>query len=411
MTKDISRRQMLVGLTGVAGVAATRGTLADSPLGRLTPAKTEQLLVSTRQQGEGPTAVGQRSEFESPQRMPMFNTASGAPLQDLHGTITPADLHFERHHGGVPTLDPDTHELLIHGMVERPLKFSLADLKRMPAVTRVCFIECSGNLNIRAGEKSTPQQLSGLTSQSEWTGVALSTLFNEVGLKAKAKWFLAEGGDAAILARSIPLAKGLGDAMIAYAQNGEAIRPEQGYPFRLLLPGWEGNTNVKWLRRLEISDQPSMTREETSKYTDPLNTDKSRLFSVVMDARSIITSPSYPAVLAKGWTEVRGLAWSGRGKVVQVEVSCDGGKHWQKAHLHGPVLAKAHTRFTLPWRWDGGGAELLSRATDESGYVQPTRRQLIDERGLGSVPYHLNCILRWQVQGDGQVLYAAEPWA
>ena len=411
MRKKLSRRQILTGLSGVAGVVATRPLLAADSAEQLSLEKIDQLLASTRQQGWAPSGLGQRSVFESPQRLPLYNIASGTPLQDLHGTITPADLHFERHHAGVPTLDPDMHELLIHGMVDKPLKFSLADLKRMPSVTRVCFIECSGNLNIRAGEKTTPQQLSGLTSQSEWTGVALSTLLNETGVKGKARWFLAEGADAAVLARSIPLAKGLDDAMIAYAQNGEAIRPEQGYPFRLLLPGWEGNTNVKWLRRLEVSDQPFMTREETSKYTDPLKTDKSRLFSVVMDARSIITSPTYPAVLSKGWTEIRGLAWSGRGKIVQVDVSVDGGKRWQKAALQGPVLSQAHTRFTLPWRWDGTGAELLSRAIDESGYIQPTRRQLIDSRGLGSLPYHLNCILGWQVQSDGQVWYAAEPWA
>ncbi|MEH6911349.1 MAG: sulfite dehydrogenase [Oceanicoccus sp.] len=410
MPKKLSRRQILAGLTGAAGVAATRSSLVGANTAELPLEKVEQLLSSTRQQGEGVSALGRRSDFELIQRLPYRNIVSFTPLQDLHGSITPADLHFERHHGGVPTLDPETHELLIHGMVDKALKFSLADLKRMPSVTRVCFIECSGNLNIRAGEKTTPQQLSGLTSQSEWTGVALSTLFNEVGLKPKASWFLAEGGDAAILARSIPLAKGFDDAMIAYAQNGESIRPEQGYPFRLLLPGWEGNTNVKWLRRLEVSDQPFMTREETSKYTDPLKTDKARLFSVIMDARSIITSPTYPTVLSKGWTEIRGLAWSGRGKIAHVDVSVDGGKHWQKANLQGPVLSKAHTRFTLPWRWDGGGAELLSRATDDSGYVQPTRRQLIDSRGLGSLPYHLNCILGWQVRSDGQVLYAAEPW-
>ncbi len=410
MTKKISRRQVLASLTGVAGIAASQSAFSVDNTAELTAAKVDQLLSPTRQQGAGPSMVGQRSAFESPKRLPLLNIVSGTPLQDLHGSITPADLHFERHHGGVPTLNPQTHELLIHGMVDKPLKFSLADLKRMPAITRVCFIECSGNLNIRAGEKTTPQQLCGLTSQSEWTGVALSTLFSEVGLKPNASWFLAEGGDAAIMARSIPLAKAFDDAMIVYAQNGEAIRPEQGYPFRLLLPGWEGNTNIKWLRRLEVSDQPFMTREETSKYTDPLKSNKSRLFSVIMDARSIITSPTYPTVISKGWTEIRGLAWSGRGKITLVEVSVDGGKSWQTANLQGPVLAKAHTRFTLPWRWNGGGAQLLSRATDESGYVQPTMRQLIDLRGLGSIPYHLNCILGWQVQSDGQVLYAAEPW-
>ena len=295
-------------------------------------------------------------------------------------------------------------------MVDKPLKFTLDDLKRFPSVTRTCFIECSGNLNTGAGEKSFPQMLCGLTSQSEWTGVALGTLFREVGVTPRASWFLAEGSDAAVMTRSIPLEKAWDDALIVYAQNGEAIRPEQGYPMRLLLPGWEGNTNVKWLRRLELSDAPFMTREETAKYTDPLSNDTARLFSVVMDARSVITSPTFPQVLDKGWHDIRGIAWSGRGRVKSVEISLDGGRVWQQANLQGPVLAKAHTRFNFPWHWQGGAAEISSRVTDETGYVQPTARQLIDARGPGSQPYHLNAIMSWLVQEDGTVLYKAEPW-
>jgi len=399
-----SRRQFLAGMTAAGGLVAS-GCSAELVAG----GEREPTAV----QGAPTSAVGARSSHEALSRLqpPGYGGAmSLTPLESLHGTITPADLHFERHHGGVPEIDPARHELLIHGMVDKPLKFSLDDLKRFPSVTRTCFLECSGNLNTRAGEKSFPQMLCGLTSQSEWTGVALSTLLREVGVKAKASWFLAEGSDAAVLTRSIPLAKAWDDALIVYAQNGEAIRPSQGYPMRLLLPGWEGNTNVKWLRRLELSDSPFMSREETSKYTDPLNDDTARQFSVVMDARSIITSPTFPKVLEKGWQEIRGIAWSGRGKVTSVEVSVDGGKHWQQAQLQGPVLAKAHTRFTLPWRWDGSPAELSSRVMDETGYVQPTRRQLIDARGPGSQPYHLNTIMSWLVQADGQVLYKADPW-
>ena len=397
-----SRRQFLAGLTAAGGMMASGNATA------LT-----QAIDPTHVQGAATSPVGARSPHETLTRLqpPAFKgSISLTPLENLHGTITPADLHFERHHAGVPQIDPANHELLIHGMVDRSLKFTLDELKRFPSVTRTCFIECSGNLNTRAGEKSSPKMLCGLTSQSEWTGVALSTLFREVGVKPKASWFLAEGSDAAVLARSIPLEKALDDALVVYAQNGEAIRPEQGYPMRLLLPGWEGNTNIKWLRRLELSDAPFMTREETSKYTDPLKDDTARLFSVVMDARSVITAPTFPQVLDKGWQEIRGLAWSGRGRIVKVEVSVDGGKHWQLAHLQGPVLAKAHTRFTLPWRWDGAPAEISSRATDETGYVQPTHRQLIDTRGPGSQPYHLNSIMSWLVQGDGQVIYKAEPW-
>jgi sulfane dehydrogenase subunit SoxC len=342
--------------------------------------------------------------------VPAFNIASLTPLEKLHGSITPSDLHFERHHAGIPAIDPQQHVLLLHGMVERPLRFSLEDVKRFPAVTRTCFIECSGNLNLRGGEESSVQMLCGLTSQSEWTGVPLQTLLREAGVKAGASWCLAEGSDAAVMARSIPLEKLLDDAILAYAQNGEALRPAQGYPMRLLLPGWEGNTNVKWLRRLEISDAPFMTREETSKYTDPLKDDKARQFSVVMDARSVITTPSFPAQLERGWQEIRGIAWSGRGRIRTVEVSTDGGRSWQSASLQDPVLPKAHTRFGLPWRWDGQPAEIASRAIDETGYVQPTQRQLIDARGPGNQVYHLNPIMSWLVQADGRVLYKAEPW-
>jgi len=399
-----SRRQFLAGLTAAGGLVASGQVEALTP----TP-----VLEPTRVQGAATSAVGSRSSHEALSRLqpPAYKgSISLTPLEGLHGTITPADLHFERHHAGVPQIDPARHELLIHGMVDKPLKFTLDELKRFPSVTRTCFIECSGNLNTRAGEKSSPKMLCGLTSQSEWTGVALSTLLREVGVKPKASWFLAEGSDAAVLARSIPLEKALDDALVVYAQNGEAIRPEQGYPMRLLLPGWEGNTNIKWLRRLELSDAPFMTREETSKYTDPLKDDTARLFSVVMDARSVITAPTFPQKLEKGWQEIRGLAWSGRGRIVKVEVSVDDGKNWQLAHLQGPVLAKAHTRFTLPWRWDGKPAEISSRATDETGYVQPTRRQLINARGPGNQIYHLNPIMSWIVQGDGQVIYKAEPW-
>src|SRR5262249_13770261 len=215
---------------------------------------------------------------------------------------------------------PKTYRLLVHGMVERDLTFTLDDLMRFPSVTRTCFLECSGNF-VRQGEQTTPQDMCGLTSQSEWTGVMLSTIFREVGAREQASWFLAEGQDAAVLARSIPIKDALREAMIVYAQNGEALRPEQGYPVRLLLPGWEGNANVKWLRRLELADQPFMTREETSKYTDPLADGEAREFSFVMDARSVITSPAYPHTVDPGWIEIRGIAWSGRGVIRRVDVS------------------------------------------------------------------------------------------
>jgi len=361
--------------------------------------------------GAPASRLGARSPLEQPERRAFGNALSFTPLQDLHGTITPADLHFERHHAGIPTIAPEQYELLIHGMVERPMKFSLAELKRFPATTQTCFIECSGNLAMRAKAQTTPQSLAGLTSQSEWTGVRLATLFREVGVRQKASWFLAEGSDAAVMTRSIPVDKALDDALIAYAQNGEAIRPAQGYPARLLLPGWEGNTNVKWLRRIELSDRAFQTREETSKYTDSLKDGAVRQFSFVMDARSIITFPAYPVMLEPGWIEIRGLAWTGRGRITAVDISTDDGNSWARAKLQEPVLPKAHTRFRYLWKWNGRPTGILSRARDETGYVQPTRGQLDAARGMpqGPFAYHYNPITGWRIDGDGTVLLRAEP--
>jgi sulfane dehydrogenase subunit SoxC len=277
--------------------------------------------------GPPPSPIGTRSGFETLKLIPS-DTSSRTPLQSLYGIITPSDLHFQRHHAGVPTIDPDKYQLLIHGMVERPTVFTLKDLKRFPALSRICFLECAGNF--RSGKPGlTPQEICGLTSQAEFTGVLLSTLFREVGVDPKATWFLAEGSDAAVLTRSIPIHKAWNDAMIAYGQNGEALRPEQGYPARLLLPGWEGNMNVKYSQ-----------------------------FNFLIDARSIITSPCYPNTIEKGWIEIRGLAWSGRGRIAGVDISTDAGRSWHPANLNGPILDKAHTRFTYLWKWDGAETEI-----------------------------------------------------
>ncbi|MGO4877302.1 sulfite dehydrogenase [Pedobacter psychrotolerans] len=359
----------------------------------------------TKTPGPGPSLLGKRSGFENPVRKPS-DISSRTPLQDLHSTLTPSDLHFERHHAGIPAIDPHKYELLIHGLVDQPMKFTLEELKRFPSVTRTCFIECAGNFRTGKAEM-TPQDILGLTSQSEWTGVLLATIFNEVGIKAEAKWFLAEGADAAVMTRTIPLAKAWDDAMIVYAQNGEAIRPEQGYPIRLLLPGFEGNMNIKWLRRIELSEEPYMTREETSKYTYPVQ-DKIRMFSFEMDARSIITYPSYPQQITKGYVEIRGLAWSGRGKVTQVEVSTDAGKTWEIAKLQEPVLSKAHTYFRYLWNWNGSPTAILSRVTDETGYLQPTLKQLIEARGPNISGYHMNPVTAWQIREDGFVFFKPE---
>jgi sulfane dehydrogenase subunit SoxC len=252
--------------------------------------------------------------------------------------------------------------------------------------------------------------LAGLTSQSEWTGVRLATVLREVGVRPKASWFLAEGSDAAVMARSIPVEKAFDDALIAYAQNGEAVRPSQGYPARLLLPGWEGNTSVKWLRRLEFSDRPFQTREETSKNSDALKDGLVRQFSFVMDARSLITFPAYPVRLEPGWVEIRGLAWTGRGRVTQVDVSTDHAASWGTAELQAPVLPKAHTRFRYLWKWDGKPTTILSRARDETGYTQPTRAQLDAARGKpeGIFADHYNPVIGWTIQRDGMVLLSPE---
>lgn len=332
--------------------------------------------------------------------------ASRTPLHRLQGVITPNGLHFERSHSGVPDIDPGRHRLLIHGLVARSLVFDLETLSRYPMESRIAFVECSGNsaaLNQKEPAQANVQALHGLVSCAEWTGVRLSTLVDEAGVDPRAKWVLAEGADAAGMSRSVPLAKALDDAIIALYQNGERIRPSNGYPMRLLLPGFEGNMQVKWLRRLKLVEAPVMTKDETSKYT-LLQPDGTALqFVFAMEAKSVITHPSPDLTLkGPGFYEISGLAWSGYGKIARVEVSVDGGKSWAPAALQEPVLTKALTRFRLPWRWDGGPALLQSRATDETGNVQPTREALLLQRGPRAL-YHFNAIASWGVEANGQV--------
>lgn len=335
------------------------------------------------------------------------NGVSWSPLHELQGTITPNGLHFERHHNGVPDIDPAQHELLIDGLVERPLKFTIDALKRYPQQSRICFIECGGNSNssFRSKAIQTPAGYAhGLVSNAEWTGVAVKLLLEEAGLKPAAKWAIAEAADGASLNVSIPVDKLLDDAMLALYQNGERLRPENGYPVRLLLPGWEGIVNVKWLRQLRLQEVPAMTRDETSQYTDLMPDGTARQFSFEMAAKSLITSPSQGMTLPDnpGIYQVTGLAWSGRGKITLVEVSADGGESWVDADLQQPILSKAFTRFSLPWQWQGQYAVLQSRATDDSGYVQPSREQLIANRGRHGY-YHFNAIISWEVYEDGYI--------
>ena len=415
----LTRRDLLAGAVGTIGGAMLAG-LPASLAGQQTSAAAQTALArpavpadATKLQGGTTTPLGTRSAFEAPSRAPYGETTGGSntPLQDLAGNITPSDLHFERHHAGIPALDPERHTLTIHGLVDRPLSFTLEDLKRFPQVVRSYFIECSGNGRGAFRDPRpdlTAQKVAGMLSTTEWTGVPLATLFREAGVKPRATWFLAEGGDACLLTRSVPIEKAWDDAIVVWAQNGEALRPAQGYPMRLLLPGWEGNINVKWLRRIELGTQPWMTRWETSKYTDPLPNGTARQFTFELDAKSIITSPSHPGTITKrGWHAVHGVAWSGRGRITRVEVSADGGKRWADAALLGESSPKSTVRFQYMWDWKGGEAVLLSRATDEAGFMQPTRTALIAERGLGT-DYHFNQVVGWKVERNGKVFFHGE---
>src|SRR5579862_1990866 len=325
--------------------------------------------VGSRELGAPPRANGERSPFEKsarfiPESITPASNYSKTPLQDLFGIITPSGLHYEVHHSGVPEIDPRTHEVMIHGLVDRPLIFTMEDLHRLPSVSRIHFLECAGNSGgeLIGRPAATPQKSHGLLSCSEWTGVPLRTLLEQVGLKPNARWIVAEGADAGRLARSIPLQKALDDILVAYGQNGEALRPEQGYPLRLIVPGWEGNVNIKWVHRLHVIAQPAMTAWETRWYTDLLADGKARQFTFVMEAKSVITRPAGGQRLdGPGPYEITGFAWSGRGKIALIEVSTDGGQSWQKAELQEPIHPKALTRFRSAWNWNGQETTIASR--------------------------------------------------
>ena len=409
---SLSRRSLLGGAAAIGTTAALKsaGALEANPA-NLPPNVSEW----TPYLGAGVDAnpYGVPSEFEAHvvRRSVEWLTASTessvnfTPLQDLEGFVTPNGLCFERHHGGVPEVNPVDYRLMINGLVDRELIFTLDDLKRFPQTNRFHFLECAANggMEWRGAQLNGCQYTFGMVHNVQYTGVKLSDICREVGVKPDASWVMAEGGDSAGMNRSIPIEKILDDCMIAYAMNGEALRPEQGYPARLVVPGWEGNMWVKWIRRLEFGDMPYMAREETSKYTDLMADGKARMFTWVMDAKSVVTSPCpEKALMGKGTQLLRGLAWSGRGKIDRVDVSLDGGKNWQTAELHGPVMDKCLTRFTLPFEWNGEELLIQSRAMDETGYVQPTIGELQKVRGVNSI-YHNNAIATWQVHADGSV--------
>lgn len=390
------KRSIALGATLAAGSAQAQSPAPDD---------------SSKVLGAPKRPYGQRSRFEQAERA--FGGApkpdewgpSFTPLGESVGIMTPSSLHFEVHRGGVPDIDPAKHTLLIHGLVDRPVVLTMAEIKRLPSVSRIHFLECAGNTLMEwEGPAAPTVQIShGMTSCSEWTGVPLALLLREVGVKKNASWVIAEGADATGNERSIPLAKATSDILVAYGQNGEALRPENGYPLRLIVPGWEGNVNVKWLRRLTVTDRPYMSRIEAVDHTALMPDGKARRFMFVMEAKSVITFPSGGQRMAgAGSYEITGLAWSGRGWIRGVEVSTDGGRSWRRATLQEPVLPFAHTRFRLPWRWDGRDAVLQSRCTDETGYVQPTLAELVKVRGVNS-KFHLNAIKSWKVAANGSV--------
>ncbi|WP_201132331.1 sulfite dehydrogenase, partial [Rhodovulum imhoffii] len=335
----------------------------------------------------------------------VISSINFTPIHALDGTITPQGCAFERHHSGAIDMRKEDYRLMINGLVDTPLVFTYADLERFPRVNHTYFLECAANTGMEwAGAQLNGAQFThGMIHNMEYTGVPLRTLLEEAGIQPSARWIYVEGADASSNGRSIPLEKALDDVLVAFRANGEALRMEHGYPVRLCVPGWEGNMWVKWLRRVEVMDRPVESREETSKYTDTLADGTSRKWTWVMDAKSIITSPSpqSPIVHGHGPLVIAGLAWSGRGAIERVDVSLDGGRNWQSARLAAPPQPMALTRFYLEIEWDGSEMLLQSRAIDSTGYVQPTKAQLREVRGLNSI-YHNNCIQTWWIKPDGE---------
>ncbi len=353
-------------------------------------------------------------------RMSVDHITYYTPLQDYGGIITPSRLHFVQYHAShFPNIDAEHHRLTIHGMVDRPVSFSMDDLKRLPSVSRVHFVECHANSspmihNQGNANMGLPVQfVHGMASCSEWTGVPLSVLLEIAGVKKGASWLVYEGADPGKFSHTVPLAKALDDCMVAYGQNGEDVRVEQGYPIRMIVPGWEGPHNVKYLSHIKVVDEPYHTWNESMNHSvvraDIGN--KSRWYHFEWGPKSVITRPSAGlAIPGRGYVQITGLAWSGGGKVAKVDISTDGGKNWKEAKLQTPVHTKAHTRFTFDWAWDGGEAVLLSRCTDELGEVQPSRAELYNHWGISEAEaskpqraIHFNAMQPWFVARDGSV--------
>ena len=409
--KKASRRQFLAG-AAAAGAGSVAASAASATGGD--PLITEiQEWAQATGDGVDATPYGMPIRFEGDviRRNVEWLTADTissinfTPIHALDGTITPQGCAFERHHSGAIELAKQDYRLMINGLVDQPLVFTYEDLERFPRENHVYFCECAANTGMEwAGAQLNGVQFThGMIHNMEYTGIPLRTLLNEAGIKPEGKWVFVEGADASSNGRSIPMDKALDDVLVAFKANGEALRKEHGYPVRLVVPGWEGNMWVKWLRRVEVTEAPVDSREETSKYTDTLEDGTSRRYTWAMDAKSVVTSPSpqSPIRHGKGPLVITGLAWTGRGAITRVDVSIDGGKNWQEARLAKPGEKMALTRFYLDIEWDGQEMFLQSRAHDDTGYVQPTKEQLREVRGLNSI-YHNNCIQTWWVKPNGE---------
>ncbi|NKX45741.1 sulfite dehydrogenase [Roseicyclus persicicus] len=408
-----SRRQFLAGAAVATGAAAT-GKLVHAQAAGPDPLITE-LQPWQQYLGDGVDArpYGMPSQYEAHvvRRNVSWLTADSVssvnftPLHELDGIITPNGLCFERHHAGIAEIPPGEHRLMINGLVDNPLVFTMEDLMRFPRENRVYFLECAANTGMewRGAQLNGVQFTHGMIHNVVYTGVPLRLLLEEAGVRGNAAWILPEGADASAMTRSIPLEKAMDDCLVAFKMNGEALRPEQGYPVRLVVPGWEGNMWVKWLRRIEVGDQPWHHREETSKYTDLLEHGSARRFTWEMDAKSVITNPSpqAPITHGPGPTVLTGVAWSGRGTIPRVDVTIDGGITWHQARMSGPSFDKSMHRFYYEFDWDGRPLLLQSRAHDSTGYVQPTKDQLRMVRGENSI-YHNNGIQTWAVNENGE---------
>ena len=403
-SRNPDRRQFLKRGAALAGMVAGGSRLASGQTEETASPKADDLI-----------AYGERSRFVTSKRIPVAGRPSPdafgltfhvlAPLQDLYGMITPNSLHYVATHRGsyVPDINPQEHRFMIHGMVDRPLIFTMRDLKRFPFVSRVHFIECLGNRAMP--EHKTVQQTHGLTSCAEWTGVPLSLLFQQAGVQNAASWIVAEGAEEVKGASSIPLAKAMDDCIVCYAQNGEPIRPQQGFPLRLMVPGFEGIYNIKYLRRIKVVDRFYMTYDDYGHINpDP----RVAALTSQIGPKSVITFPSGGQQLeGPGFYEISGLAWSGGGAIRGVEVTTDGGRGWQNAELRSPVHRMAHTRFGFDWRWDGKECVLMSRCTDELGTVQPTRAEIAKYWKEPVDKVHVrgadNSVQPWRVASDGSV--------